>query len=105
MDKIAQVNIGEKFLGEGSKLTDIGGIGSLVSTVVGAAIAIAATIFLFLLVFGGIGIMAGAGSQNPEQVEKGKKAVSAALIGFVIVFAAYWIVQLIEVITGVAILG
>lgn len=103
---LTQVNIGEKFLGKsGSFLTEITDIGKLVSIIVSNAMVIAGIILLFFMVFGGISMIAGAGSQNPEQVAKGRQAVTSALIGFIIVFAAYWIVQLIEVLTGVKILG
>ena len=71
-------------------------MGSLVST----AITIAGIILLFLLVGGGIAMIAGAGSDNPEQVQKGKQAATSAVVGFIVVFVAYWIVRLIEVLTG-----
>lgn len=45
-------------------------------------------------------MIAGAGNQNPEQTAKGRQAVTSAVIGFVVVFAAYWIVRLIEEILG-----
>lgn len=97
----AGVPIGETFNSPfGQTLT----IGNLVSVLVEAAFAIAGVIFIFLLVAGGIGIMAGAGNDNPEQVTKGKQAITSALIGFIIVFAAFWIVRLIEEIIGVKII-
>ena len=103
------VDIKEKFFnlesGQKGFLTEITDIGKLVSIIVSNAMVIAGIILLFYMVFGGISMIAGAGNQNPEQVGKGRQAVTSALIGFIIVFAAYWIVQLIEVLTGVAILG
>lgn len=97
---LSQIDIGEKF---GSPFGQVGGktLGDLISVILQAAFALASVIFIFLLVFGGISIIAGAGSENPEQAAKGKQAVSSALIGFVVVFAAYWIVRLIEEILGV----
>ena len=47
-------------------------------------------------------MIAGAGQDNPERAAKGKQAATSALIGFIIIFAAYWIIRLIEIITGVA---
>lgn len=99
------VDIGKSFLGKGTFLSDIKDVGKLVSILVSNAMVIAGIILLFLMVFGGISMIAGAGSQNPEQVAKGRQAVTSALIGFIIVFAAYWIVQLIGAITGINILG
>ena len=95
------VDIGDTF---NSPIKDVTQIGGLVSTIVSAALTISGIIVLILFVLGGIGIMAGAGGDNPERVQKGKQTISAAAIGFVIVFAAYWIVQLIEFITGIKIL-
>lgn len=102
MGKLAQVNIGERFLEDSSFLKETTDIGSLVSIIVQTAIGIAGIILLFLLIAGGIGIMAG--GDNPEQAAKGKQAVTSALIGFIVVFAAYWVVKLIEIITGITIL-
>lgn len=60
---------------------------------------------LFLLVLGGIGVIAGAGGDNPERAAKGKQAVTSAIIGFIIIIVAYWIIQIIENITGITILS
>jgi hypothetical protein len=97
MNKLA-VDIGKEFgspLGQGKTL------GDLVSIVVSASFVIAGVILLFFLVAGGISIIAGAGNDNPEQLEKGKKAATSAVIGFIIVFVAYWIIRIIEAMTGV----
>lgn len=98
------VDIGRKFLGESGFLRNLTDVGKFVSIIVSNAMVIAGVILLFFMVFGGISMIAGAGNQNPEQVAKGRQAITSALIGFIIVFAAYWIVQLIEVLTGVQIL-
>lgn len=102
---LSQVDIGKSFLGEKGFLKDLTNVGALVSIIVSNAMVIAGIILLFLFVAGGIRMIAGAGSQNPEQIAKGRQAVTSALIGFIIVFAAYWIVQLIEGLTGLTILG
>ena len=106
MKQLAQIDIGEKFFGPGSttKLKELTGVGSLVTAVIQIAFALAGIIFIVLLIVGGIGMIAGAGRDDPEQVAKGKQAATSALIGFIVVFAAYWIVQLIEVLTGISIL-
>mgnify|MGYP001615724931 CR=1 FL=1 len=96
------INIGDKF---GSPLRDVADIGGLVSTIISVALTLAGIIVLTLFVLGGIGIIAAAGSDNPEGAAKGKQAVTSALIGFIIVFAAYWIIQIIENLTGITILN
>ena len=105
MNNLAQVSIGEKFFGSSGGFQNLSDIGGLVSTIVNFALIAAGLIFLFLFVIGGISIMSGSGSDNPERAAKGKQAITTALIGFVVVFAAYWIVKLIETITGIKILG
>ena len=61
---------------------------------------IAGIILFFLLVGGGLMFIFSAGQENPEGAAKGKQAVTAALLGFLIIFASYWIMQIIQIITG-----
>ena len=75
-----------------------------VSVILFNAIAIASIILLFLLVFGGISMIIGAGQSNPESTAKGKKAITSALIGFLIIFTAYWIIQIVGRIAGLNII-
>jgi hypothetical protein len=98
--KITQVDIGESFFGGDHFLRDLPGLGQLVSIFVSNAIIVAGIILLFLLVFGGFSMIAGAGNKNPQQVAQGKQATTAAAVGFVIIIVAYWIVQLIGRATG-----
>ncbi len=58
----------------------------------GAALALSGSIFLFLIVYGGIIILTSAGG---EGVAKGKKIIVWAIIGAVILGAAYAITQLV----------
>ena len=99
---ISQVNIGDKFgspFKEGGKT-----IGNLVSTGLGIAFVVAGIILLVSFIIAGIGLISGAGQNNPEKLEKGKQALTSTIIGFVVVFTAYWIVKLIQQVTGVELL-
>lgn len=78
-------------------------IGSLVSVILFNVYVVAGVILLFLLIFGGFQIISSAGSGDAEGAAKGKGAVTAAVIGFLIIFGSYWIIQIIEVITGLKI--
>lgn len=101
MNKLSQVDIGTTFLGSSSSnLSDPSGISQYVSALITGAISIAGIIFLFLLAGSGIAMISGAGKNDPQSVQKGKQTATSALIGFVVVFMAYWIVKLIERITG-----
>jgi len=105
MNKLTSVPIGDSFLGTGSKLAEPGSVSLYVSAIITGAISIAGIILLFLLIGGGIGMISGAGKSDPKTVETGKKAATSALIGFIVVFSAYWIVKLIEQITGLSLIS
>lgn len=79
--------------------------GALISIIL-KNVYIAAGVMLFgLLIFGGISIILGAGGGDPKKAGQGKNAVVTALAGFLIIFASYWIIQIISFITGVDILN
>lgn len=59
---------------------------------------IAGIAMFFYLIYGGYEIMMAAG--NPKAVASGRNKITNATIGFIIVFAAYWIVQAISVAFG-----
>ncbi len=102
MRTIAQVNIGQAFWGggRGGQFMDLGSIGGLVSLFLNIAFVVAGVILLFYFILGGIGIMSSAGQSDPQKAEQAKKTITSALVGFVIVFASYWIVQLIGQLFG-----
>lgn len=78
--------------------------GSFISTLLPNVYIIAGVILLILLIFGGFTYIVNAGKQKPEGVQKGQNAIGAALIGFLLIFISWWIIQLIEIITGIEIL-
>ncbi|MBI3290137.1 hypothetical protein HYZ78_01945 [Candidatus Microgenomates bacterium] len=84
--------------------TPFADFGSLVSVVVSNLYVIAGIVILFLIIFGGFGIISGAGSGDQQKTAQGKQALTSAIIGFLIIFTSYWIIQLIELITGLSIL-
>ncbi len=64
---------------------------------------IAGLILLFLLIGGGFSIIASGG--NAKNVEQGKNQIMGAIIGFLVIFSAYWVIQIIQTLTGVQILN
>jgi len=42
---------------------------------------------------------------DPEKVKAGQGKITTAVIGFLIVFVAYWLMQIIETVLGFKILG
>ena len=103
---LAQISIGDEFLlRPGRSVSDIGSLGNLISTILPNVYVVAGVILLFLLIGGGLTIIINSGKNNPENVAKGQKAVTAAIIGFLIIFASYWLIQIVEHITGLDIFG
>ena len=97
---LAQVNIRE--FAPNPNLTTFG---DAVSVVVRNAFMLAGLITFVLLVFGGLGVIMGAGSGDTKKLESGKKTVTGAVIGLNIVVTSFWLVQLLERITGMTLLG
>lgn len=83
-----------------SKFTDVG---SVVSLALRYVYVFAGLMLLVLLVVGGIELMtAGA---DPAKAKSGYGKLVAGLIGFMLIFASYFVVQIVEVVLGVKILG
>lgn len=102
----AQIFIGENYKLGDNKITEVfGSFGAFFQHILTPIYAIAGIIMIFLLIFGGISIIIGSGQQDSGQIQKGQKAATAAVAGFIIIVGSYFIVQLIEVITGVQILN
>ncbi len=77
-------------------------VGTLISILLPNALAFAGVIFFFLIVGGGFMMIKSAGSQgSPQDAAKAKAAVTYAVIGFLLVVSAFFIMQIIKVITGV----
>lgn len=103
MEKLA-FNIGEALFGEHPGLSPTTTLGEIISNILPNIYILAGVILFFLLIGGGLMFIFSAGREDPEGAGKGKQAITAALLGFLIIFASYWIIQIIEVITGVDIL-
>lgn len=76
--------------------------GEIISGLLPYVYVIAGIILLVMLIMGGIGLMTAAG--NPDKMKAGYGKITNALIGFLIIFVSYFVVQLVETILGVKIL-
>ena len=88
------------------KVSEFGGkltIGSILSRALDYVFPLAGFILLIMLIIGGFQLLTSAG--NPETVQAGKNKLVSALIGFVIIFVAFWLMQIIQVVLGFQILG
>lgn len=59
----------------------------------------AGLLLLLYLIWGGFGYMMSGG--DPKAVDAAKKRITTALIGFVIIFVAFWLVQLLGLVLGI----
>ena len=75
----------------------------LISAAIQLVLILAAIIFFFILVTGGIKWITSGGDKG--KTEGARSQITAALVGLVIVFAAWAIIQLIEIFFDVDILG
>lgn len=87
-------------IGLKSGADNIGGIATLLLPYI---LTIAGLILFAMLVAGGFTMLAGAADK--ESQEKGKKMLTSSLTGFFIVFLAYWIAQILQVIFNINILS
>jgi hypothetical protein len=89
----------------GGQFANLGDItlASIISAVIVLVLVVAALIFFFMLVLGGIKYITSGGDKGQTEAARGQ--ITAALIGLVIVFAAWAIINLINLFFGVNILG
>lgn len=83
-----------------SPFSDITQVGGLVTLFLNVVFALTSLILLFFFIMGGIGMISSAGQNDPQKAEQAKKTITSAVIGFVVVFASYWIVKLIGQLIG-----
>jgi|SRR3989344_3815927 len=99
----AEINIGDPtvFSPAGTFNT----FGDIVNVIVKNAFMLAGVITFILLIFGGISIIVGAGSGDTKKLEQGKKTLTGALAGLLIVVTSVWLIQIIEKVTGLNLLS
>ena len=95
----ANLNLGAT--GQFSNLSTIT-ISSLISAAVTLILIVAALVFFFMLIIGGIKWITSGGDKG--QTEAARNQITAALIGLVIVFAAYAIISLVSTFFSINIL-
>jgi hypothetical protein len=113
MEKLARLNPGEITNGNPSlslpggylindplsgKFSDLGDI---ISSLIPYIFGLAGLALLLILIWGGFEMMTSAG--DPKKMESAKGRLTGAVVGFIIIFAAYWLVQILEVIFGLKI--
>ncbi len=74
-------------------------VGDIVTSIVPILFVITGLILLLYLIWGGFSLMLSKG--DPKAVESAKGRITSAIIGFVIIFIAYWLVQFLGTILGI----
>ncbi len=82
---------------------DLSSPGKIISRVLTYAIPLAGIILFVMIVIGGFEMVLG--SADAKSKDAGRQRITAAVIGFMVLFAAYWIAQLIQVIFNIQFLG
>lgn len=78
---------------------------ALLSVILRNSLTVIGIILLILLIFGGISFIMGANNNDPKKTAQAQAILTDALIGFAVVFLAFFIIQIIEVLTGLDILN
>ena len=76
-----------------------GGLGAVISSLLPYVFSAAGILLLLFLLIGGFQLMFAAG--DPKRVQGAWAKITNALIGFVIVFLAYWITKLLATILNI----
>lgn len=90
-------------IGLGSSGNSFNTLGDIIGSFLPYLLTIAGLILFGMLVMGGFTMLAGAADKEAQ--EGGKKQITSALVGFFIIFLAYWIAQLLQVIFKINILS
>lgn len=73
-------------------------LGHIVGSSLSYIFAFAGIGLLIMIISSGFSLMLAVG--DPKKMEKGKASLTNALVGFLIIFAAFWIVQIVGVVFG-----
>lgn len=94
-----EIPLSEKFiLKDGTPVKDVFNSTDDMLNLIVKVIFVGAGLILFVMIIGaGIAMIQGGG----KDAEKAKTTMTSAAIGFGIMFAAYWIMQIIQLLTGI----
>lgn len=81
---------------------EIANLGNIISIILPYVFILSGLILFVFLIFGGFQLLLSAG--NPESVKSGQGKITSALIGFIIIFVAYWLVEILQIVFGISIL-
>jgi hypothetical protein len=74
-------------------------LGEVISNIFPYLFVFAGIGLLLMLIMGGFELLTSAG--DPKKLESGRQRITYAIVGFLIVFLAFWLVQLVALIFGI----
>lgn len=77
-------------------------LGEIISPALKIVYVLAGILLLVYLIMAGFQMMTGA--NDPKAKESAGKSITNAIIGFLILFVSYWLIQILEVVLGISIL-
>jgi hypothetical protein len=83
----------------GFKFTDVASILSGSTGILQYIFVLAGLALLIVILSAGFTLLTSAG--DAKAMEKGKKGLTNGIVGFIIIFVAYWLVQLVGIMFGV----
>lgn len=86
-----------------SNPTPFENFGGLLTTLVPNIFILAGLLTFFYLIFGGFKYMTAGGDE--KAVTSAKNMITNAAVGLIIIFCAWWIMHIIEIVIGVSIFG
>lgn len=94
-----EISLGEKLiLKDGTPVKDVFNSTDDMLNLIVKVLFVGAGLVLFVMIIGaGIAMIQGGG----KDAEKAKTTMTSAVLGFIIMFAAYWIMQIIQLLTGI----
>ena len=105
MKAVLAVNLSQTPWGSDNLGGTFPNLSTLVSLILNNSFVVVGVLLLAFLIFGGLTFIMGSGGDDPKKAQQGQKTITNAVLGFLIVFLAYFIIQIIEVLTGLEILN
>jgi len=83
--------------------TSEAGLFGVLSVIIKNVFVIAGIILFIFIIVGGLGMIINAG--NAEKQKQSSNVLGSAITGFVIMMVSYWIIKIVEILTGVTIIS
>lgn len=95
-------NLNPLYIGESDYRVQLSTPRGIISRALTFAFPLGGIILFVMIVWGGFEMLSGAATK--KSLDAGRERVTAAIIGFILLFSSYWIVQIVEAVFGVRIL-